>query len=478
MSVPAAFSALRARQRADVLLDAGTFQPLTDVTTDMPFVAGSGFLSGVPVLVAFTDGHVRGGTIGVREASLLATLAETAADSRRARRPLALLIGFDTGGVRVEEGPRALAAASAVGVALARLTLIGVPLAAVISGPRGCFGAPAVMAALPQRIIMTENTHWGLTGPKLFGTVAEQGGAEHDGLVATSAATRLANGDAHAVVPDIADAVRDQLRRFIAETTAPSAVPTIEAQVARSVEVTDTLRRRLIEARAPALAAAPHRRDLLRSSFRGQWKLSGPVQRQGLIHAGFGTLGEGPALAFILGAEPPHEGGVGIEEAAVVADMIQIATTHRRAPRAAILTFLFCQGHAVDPAQERFGLPRALAECLRAMVAARLLGHPIVSVLGGGTYGAAYLALAAPSHRILALRGTAIAPMAPHVLQAFQALHGFKSGQEAEMQLAELIPGIRMVESVIRLPRILREELTGLLVTVRPEVDAGGAPES
>lgn len=482
MSVPAAFSALHARQRADVLLDAGTFQPLTDVTTDMPFVAGSGFLSGVPVLVAFTDGHVRGGTIGVREASLLATLAETAADSRRARRPLALLIGFDTGGVRVEEGPRALAAASAVGVALARLTLIGVPLAAVISGPRGCFGAPAVMAALPQRIIMTENTHWGLTGPKLFGTVAEQGGAEHDGRVATSAATRLANGDAHAVVPDTADAVRDQLRRFIAETTAPSAVPTIEAQVARSVEVTDTLRRRLLEARAsaPAVApaAAPHRRDLLRYSFRGQWKLSGPVQRQGLIHAGLGTLGDGPALAFILGAEPPHDGGVGIEEAAVVADMIQIAATQRRAPRAAILTFLFCQGHAVDPAQERFGLPRALAECLRAMVAVRLLGHPIMSVLGGGIYGAAYLALAAPSHRILALRGTAIAPMAPHVLQAFQALHGFKSGQEAEMQLAELIPGIRMVESVIRLPRILREELMGLLVTVRPEVDAAGAPES
>ncbi|MBI3785327.1 MAG: hypothetical protein HY270_18195 [Deltaproteobacteria bacterium] len=126
----------------------------------------------------------------------------------------------------------------------------------------------------------------------------------------------------------------------------------------------------------------------------------------------------------------------------------------------------------IDLAQERFGLPRALAECLRSMVGARLLGHPIVSVLGGGTYGAAYLSLAAPSHRILALRGTSVAPMAPQVLQAFQALRGQKSGQEAQAQVAELIPDIRIVESVIRLPRALREELLGLLETVRPEVDA------
>ena len=35
---------------------------------------------------------------------------------------------WDTGGVRVQEGPAALAAASAVGVALTRLALLGVPV--------------------------------------------------------------------------------------------------------------------------------------------------------------------------------------------------------------------------------------------------------------------------------------------------------------------------------------------------------------
>jgi hypothetical protein len=83
--------------------------------------------------------------------------------------------------------------------------------------------------------------------------------------------------------------------------------------------------------------------------------------------------------------------------------------------------------------------------------------------VGGGTYGAAYLALAAPSHRVLAMRGTSIAPMAPDVLRAFQSLRGKKAGQEPEAQLAELIPEIRIVESVIRLPRVLREEIFTLL---------------
>ncbi|HEX7406468.1 MAG TPA: biotin-independent malonate decarboxylase subunit gamma [Candidatus Binatia bacterium] len=142
--------------------------------------------------------------------------------------------------------------------------------------------------------------------------------------------------------------------------------------------------------------------------------------------------------------------------------MIGRAVRQATSEPAAILTFLFCQGHAVDAAQERVGLHRALAECLRAMVAARLRGHPIVSILGGGTYGAAYLALAAPSHRILAMRGTSVAPLAPQVLQAFEALRGRKTVQREGAQLAELIPDIRMVESIIRLPRVLREELTKL----------------
>jgi hypothetical protein len=333
------------------------------------------------------------------------------------------------------------------------------------------------MAALPERIVMTADAHWGLTGPKLLGGILDGPTPEAEAFGATSAANRLRNGDAHAVVPDDAEAVREELQRFVREDLAGAgtALPSLEERIAASAAVTADLQARLYAAPAPARHAstAPSRRhDLLRYSFRGQWKPTGPIQRRGLVHAALGVLGDRPALGFIVGPEQALGSGVGIEEAAVVTEMLRRAAAQADQERAAILTFLFCQGHAVDLVQERFGLHRALAECLRAMVAARLLGHPIVSILGGGTYGAAYLALAAPSHRILAMRGTSVAPMAPQVLRAFQALRGQKAGQEAGAQLAELIPDIRMVESVIRLPRVLREELTTLLATVRPEVYA------
>jgi malonate decarboxylase beta subunit len=461
-------------QRAESVLDPDTFVPLLDTTIRGSLVVGSGLVGGAPVLIALTDGHVRGGTIGVREASTFAQLAEHAASGKvRGRRPVALIIGFDTGGVRVEEGPRALAAAAAVGVGLARLTLLGVRLLAVISGPRGCFGAPAVMAALPDHIIMTADARWGLTGPKLLEELRDGPMAEREAQRATSAAEKLSHEDVHAVVPDSADAIRTQVLDFVGAATRHRAVRSMEDRIADSAAVSARLQARLHAGRARTARAQgrakPRRRDLLRYSFRGQWQPSGAIVRSGLIDAALGTLGERPALGLIVGPEQGPGTGVGIEEAAVVTDMIRRATGADGPARAVILTFLFCQGHALDLRQERFGLPRALAECLRAMVAARLRGHPIVSVLGGGTYGAAYLALAAPSHRILAMRGTSVAPMAPEVLRAFRALRGRAAAPETAAPLAELVPHIRIVDSVIRLPRVLREELTQLLATVRPE---------
>jgi acetyl-CoA carboxylase alpha subunit len=189
------------------------------------------------------------------------------------------------------------------------------------------------------------------------------------------------------------------------------------------------------------------------------------------VHAAFGSLGGRPALGVIVGPEQVRGGGVGIEESALITQMVRLVTEQPGRERAAIFVFLFCQGHAVDATQERFGLTRALAECLRTMVGARLLGHPILSVLGGGTYGAAYLSLAAPSHRILALRGTSVAPMSPQVLRAFQVLRGRQTGDEAADQLAELIPGVCIVDSVIRLPRVVKDELA----RVRADIESAGA---
>ena len=312
---------------------------------------------------------------------------------------------------------------------------------------------------------MTSGAHWGLTGPRILAGLSDGVAPEQAALDATSALSRLTNADAHVLVPDDLEAVRTQLRAFVRDHggTAGSARAqrALPGRIASSAGCTATLGERFQRALpSPRPTTTPRRRrDLLRYSFRGQWTPTGPIEKRGLVHAALGSLGGRPALGIIVGPEQVRGGGVGIEEAAAITQMVQLATDQPGPERAAIFVFLFCQGHAVDATQERFGLTRALAECLRAMVGARLLGHPILSILGGGTYGAAYLSLAAPSHRILALRGTSVAPMSPQVLRAFQDLRGRQTGDEAADQLAELIPGVRIVDSVIRLPRVVKDEL-------------------
>ncbi|MBI4516239.1 MAG: hypothetical protein HY699_10550 [Deltaproteobacteria bacterium] len=460
------FSSLSAAERVAALVDPGTLIRFAgNAAADSAAWIGAGQIAGHQVLLALTDGHQRGGTVGVHEAGMLAQLTDalTAATA-------AVIVCWDTGGVRVEEGPVALATASAVGVALARLSLTGPRLVTIISGPRGCFGAPSVMAALSHLVIMTEEARWGLTGPKLL-RAGEAPAEEYLGLTATSAAHRFKAGHADAVVPDAAVALRAQLAAFLARRWRP---PGPARALGRSVADSAKLLRQVKAGDAGAVVAAGagsrHQRDLLRFSFRGHWRPTGPVLRRGLVHAAWGLLDERPALGIIVGYERARDTGVGIEEASAVSEIVRFATTASAGEPAPIFTFLFCQGHAIDLGQERFGLHRALAECLRSFVAARLLGHPLLCVLGGGAYGAAYLSLAAPSHRILAMKGTTVAPMAPRVLAAFRSLRGMREAPETPAGLAELIPEIRMVDSVIRLPRVLREELDALLATVRPSV--------
>jgi len=456
------YSRLGASERAASLLDGGSFVARPSSSATSPIACGHGKLDGREIAVAFIDGHRHGGTLGIAEATVLdLVLEELLAATTTAAGAPPLLLGFDTGGVRVEEGPAALAAVSAVGVALARLVARGGSVISIISGPRGCFGAPSVMAALPQTVIMVDGSHWGLTGPKLIQHVRGES-IDDEAVDASSARSRLANGDANRIVDDSVAAVRSAVAATLNERKAEFLDPVAIVARSRAVcaSLLDGLQRSGSFERQKFRVARP--RDLLRYSFRGQWHPEGEVHRTDLVHAALGRLGDRAALSLIVGPEQIDGTGVGIEEAALVTEMVDRAV-RRDGPPAVILTFVFCQGHVVDAAQERFGLPRALAECLRALVAARLRGHPIITTLGGGTYGAAYLAFAAPSHRVLAMRGTSVAPMAPDVLKAFQKLRGEKPGHEVTAQLAELIPAVRTVDSVIRLPRVLRDELGDLL---------------
>jgi malonate decarboxylase beta subunit len=460
------FSRLTAEQRAAAVTDSGTSSVLGPTARHHGALwIGRGEINGQSVFLAFTDGRHRGGSVGVEESQLLSLVANAAK-----QRSTPLIVGWDTGGVRVHEGTKALATASAVGVALTRLALRGVPIAAVVTGPRGCFGAPAVISATAHTTIMTSGAQLGMTGPKLLdsgGRVANEQLARN----ALSARHRVRAGQASVLVADDVRAVRAELASFLSR---PSARVTPLQALDASVQRNAFFLRRLRADRSGSKTAEPAdtgngQRDLLRYSFRGHWQPAEPTVRRGHVHAAWGKLYGRPAMCIIVGAErSPH--GIGIEDAHTITEMIRFTARHSRGVRAPILTFLFCRAHANDLHEERAGLHCALAECLKSFVTARLLGHPLLCTLGGGAYGAAYLTLAAPSHRILGIRGTTVAPMAPRVLTSFRRLRGIRDDPETPQNLAQLIPYLRIVESVVRLPRVLHEELDAVRRSARAQL--------
>jgi len=442
--MPASFAALSAAERAAALADPGSLHVLA-AGAESGTVTATARLDGRPLLLALTDGHQRGGTIGLAEANQLGDLV-----ARAERRRMPVVVCWDTGGVRVQEGPAALGAAAALGVRLARLALTGTRVVTLVTGPRGCFGAPSVIAALGHRTLVGRDALWGLTGPRLL----EDGEAHADAARAVMrGSARQRAGHASAAVGDAPSAVRGAVAAALAR---PLVRCGALAALDRGLALTAGLLTQLDPPEADRPAGLPRQRDFFAYSFRGHWRTLEPSVRLGLVHAAWGELGGTRTLGIILGPErSPH--GLGVAEAHAVLAAVRQAVA--AVPRAPIVTFLFCRGHASDLRQERAGLPRALAECLRGLMVARLAGHPLLCVLGGGAYGAAYLSIAAPSHRVLALRGTAVAPMAPRVLAAFSKLREIRTAAESPQDLAALVPNIRLVESVVRLPRALSEEL-------------------
>jgi acetyl-CoA carboxylase beta subunit len=470
MKATDSFSRLTAEQRAAAVTDAGTLSPLgTGASHGGALWIGKGKINRHPVLLAFTDGRHRGGSIGIEESQLLGRLTTAAKQNGGP-----LIVCWDTGGVRVQEGTEALATASAAGVDLTRLALLGIPIAAIISEPRGCFGAPAVISATAHTTIMTAGAQIGMTGPKLLdsgGRIAD----EQLARTALSARHRVRAGHASGIVADDVGAVRAELVRFLSQR---SVHVTPQRALDASVQRTAFFLRRLRADRSESGAAEPagtigRQRDLLRYSFRGHWRPTGPTVRRGHVHAAWGELYDRPAMLIVVGPErSPY--GIGIEDAHTITEMIRFAVRQSGGVHAPILTFLFCRAHANDLHEERAGLHCALAECLKSYVTARLLGHPLLCTLGGGAYGAAYLALAAPSHRILGIRGTMVAPMAPRVLASFRRLRGIREDPETPPNLAHLIPHLRIVESVVRLPRVLHEELEAVRRSARSQLGNSG----
>ncbi len=236
------------RQRAVGLLDEGSFTELAGprdrlssphlpvlgeaIQFDDGVVTGVGLIGRRPVFIASQEGRFVGGAIGeVGGAKMvnIARLARKAFDTMSAkgsvseeRRP-ALVISFDTGGVRLHEANAGL---------LAHAELMDqfqdckgkVPIVSLIGGRVGCFGGMGFVAAAADVLIMSQNGRIGLTGPEVIEQEMgrEEFNASDRALVyrTTGGKHRYIMGDCNVLVADSIAAFRDALT---AALTAPYA---------------------------------------------------------------------------------------------------------------------------------------------------------------------------------------------------------------------------------------------------------------
>ena len=268
--------------------------------------------------LALTDGHLRGGTVGRAEAHQSATWWRSPNGAASAGRCTGTPAACACRRGRRRSAKRRRSACAW------RAWRLRDAAGHLVSGPRGCFGAPSVIAAVGHATFLTARALWGLTGPQLL----EGGAADHDAARAVMAApARRRAGHASGVVEDTATAVRQAIAAALAR--AAHARRRAPRAGARARGHRPPARPARSAASADAAADGTRQRDLFAYSFRGQWRTTEPSVRLGLVHAAWGELRGTRTLGIIVGPErSPH--GIGVADAHAVLQAVHQAV--RTAP--------------------------------------------------------------------------------------------------------------------------------------------------
>lgn len=182
---------------------------------DDGIVVGAATLGGRPVLVAAQEGAFLGGAIGEVHGAKLVGLIERA----RAERPAAVVILFDSGGVRLHEANAGLIAVSEIIRAVLGARAEGVRFIGLIGGSGGCFGGTGLIARCCDALVMSEEGRLAMSGPEVIETVrgVEEFDSRDRALVwrVTGGKHRYLLGEADAFVDDDTDAFRAAAVRLL-----------------------------------------------------------------------------------------------------------------------------------------------------------------------------------------------------------------------------------------------------------------------
>jgi malonate decarboxylase beta subunit len=174
---------MRARERARVLLDPGTFRellgpfdrlespwlPLQGIVpqSDDGVIVARGQLAGKPAVIMVIEGAFQGGGMGEVSASKIAGALALAQGDCESGKPILPVILLETGGVRLQEanlGEAGVAEIHAEIIALRRL----VPVIGAITGMVGCFGGMSITAGLCSYLVVLPQARLELNGPEVI----------------------------------------------------------------------------------------------------------------------------------------------------------------------------------------------------------------------------------------------------------------------------------------------------------------------
>ncbi|QIR24769.1 biotin-independent malonate decarboxylase subunit beta [Enterobacter sp. SES19] len=230
------FIELKARQRAQALLDEGSYRELLDPfegiispwlgpqgivpQADDGMVVAKGTINGQPAVVVAIEGAFQGGSMGEVSGAKMAAALELAAEDNRNGIPTQAVLCLETGGVRLQEANLGLAAIADIHAAIVDLRRY-TPVVGIVAGTVGCFGGMSIAAALCSYLIVTREARLGLNGPQVI--EQEAGIEEYDSRdrpfiwSMTGGEVRYQSGLVDALVGDGVNAVKAAMNDAIAK---------------------------------------------------------------------------------------------------------------------------------------------------------------------------------------------------------------------------------------------------------------------
>jgi len=180
------------------------------VAFDDGIIVGAARLDGAPILVAAQEGRFLGGAVGEVHGAKLVGLIERARAAPVA--PAAVLLLFDSGGVRLHEANAGLLAVSEIIRALLRARRDGLRFIGLIGGSSGCFGGTGLIARCCDALVISEEGRLAMSGPEVIETVrgVEEFDSRDRALVwrVTGGKHRYLLGEVDSFVPDETAAFR------------------------------------------------------------------------------------------------------------------------------------------------------------------------------------------------------------------------------------------------------------------------------